>query len=115
MSKVLLLLLVLLAGCCKEEIADNVPTCIKKKICREVKNSSEIYLVDEHILNDKKFYSFSESNIDGSINEEIYDSQCNFICSMFFSSMMAVPNSNCDTLLYNPYNSSVIIRNIWKK
>lgn len=111
MNKGLLLMLIgLLSGCCKEDIANNTRACVRKKICA-AKEDSKIDWVSEYIFNGKVAYAFSTSTL-GGIKQDIYDSECNFLCSTYSSSTFTIKNY-CDGTWFD--SSSVFVRNVWGK
>lgn len=102
----------LISSCCKEEIADNVPGCIKRKICAEIKNDSKMDRVVENTFNGATVYSMLYTDYGGT-TIKVYDSHCDFLCSLYIGSTFGLINDSCSGTRFS--TSAVFRRNVWEK
>lgn len=108
-----ILITIIIVGCKKENIAKDVPSCIRAEI-ENVEDDANRYIskVSEYIFQGRTVYAFEE---DGSIiadaSTAIKDSACNVICSV---GGLAGPNLTlCNGVKF--YENAVFKRVIWEK
>lgn len=108
-----LLLITIIAGCKKNDIAGDVPSCIRTEI-ENIKDDPDRYYigkVSEYVFMGRNVYAFEPDDRVMDAGTAIKDSACNTICSV---GGFGGP----DIMLCNGakfYDNAVFKRDIWKK
>ena len=107
----IVVLLLVLQSCSKDNIATNTPACIRKEIKSHDKNW-KIGSIDEYLFQNRVVYAFApDGRIIADSSTEIKDENCNQICTVGGFGGPQIKQCNGE----NFFQTAVFKRSIWKK